>query len=89
MCFFHREMDVQFCFLCSVCTRFENVTERVSRLPDTTAELVESIEYVRLSQTESLLQMRHEVNLARKRLLMLLDYTILPSKRKSYFCLVI
>ena len=64
----------------SICNRFENVTEKVSYIPDTTSDLVFSIDFVNRSQTESLPLMMEEVNLAGRRLLMLLNYTIFHSK---------
>lgn len=57
------------------------VTEKVSHVPETTAELVESVEFVRKSQTQSLPEMKLEVNAAGARLLTLLNYTVLNSKQ--------
>lgn len=56
------------------------MTEKVSYVPESTAELVESVEFVRKSQTQSLPAMKLEVNSAGARLLTLLNYTVLSSK---------
>ena len=63
-----------------ICTRFETVTEKVSYVPENTAELVESVDFVNKSQNESLPEMLQEVNAAGGRLLTLLNYTMLQSK---------
>jgi len=63
-----------------ICTRFETVTEKVSHVPENTAELVESVDFVNKSQNESLPEMLQEVNAAGARLLTLLNYTMLQSK---------
>ncbi len=63
-----------------ICTRFEAVTEKVSHVPENTAELVESVDFVNKSQNESLPEMLQEVNAAGARLLTLLNYTMLQSK---------
>ena len=62
-----------------MCARFETVTEKVSYVPKTTAELVESVEFVRFSQAQSLPEMKVEVNAAGARLITLLNYTVLNS----------
>jgi hypothetical protein len=59
------------------------VTEKVNNIPKTTQELVELIEFVRHSQTEIFPELIEEVEAAGKRLLFLLDYTILSSKSNS------
>ena len=56
------------------------MTEKVNNIPKTTQELVELIDFVRHSQTEIFPELIEEVEAAGKRLLFLLDYTILSSK---------
>lgn len=60
-----------------VCTRFETVTERVSRIPMSTADLVDAIGFCAQSQTFSLPEMKEDVKASGRRLLMLLGYTVL------------
>ena len=56
------------------------MTEKVNNIPKTTQELVELIDFVRHSQSEIFPELIEEVEAAGKRLLFLLDYTILSSK---------
>ena len=63
-----------------ICIEFEEVTRKVSQLPSNTAQLVELIGFVQDSQTTRLPQLSADVNAAGRRLLMLLDYTILQRK---------
>ncbi|EFX65497.1 hypothetical protein DAPPUDRAFT_333133 [Daphnia pulex] len=69
-----------------ISTRFETVTEKVSHVPDNTAELVESVDFVNKSQNEILPEMLQEVNAAGARLLTLLNYTMLQKDDLSLSC---
>lgn len=66
--------------VCRISNRFEVVTEKVNNIPKTTQELVELIDFVRQSQTEIFPELIVQVEAAGKRLLFLLDYTILSSE---------
>ncbi len=84
--------DVRFCF--RTCRKYDEMSDRVSAMPDTTEGLVQLQEYLRECQDVAQHQLKEEIDEAANRLKFFLDYAfftsihILPHKflHLSVFC---
>jgi hypothetical protein len=54
----------------------------VGKQPNSTAELVETIDFLNESIDSTIYKLEHKIGEAKKRLLFLLDYATMPSKRQ-------
>jgi hypothetical protein len=52
----------------------------VSRQTNTTAELVETMEFLTKSMDTTIYQLEYKINEAKRRLMFMLDFTLMPSK---------
>ena len=58
---------------------YEEIAEKVGRQPQSTAELVEIIEFLNVSLDSTIYKLEFKIGEAKKRLMFLLDYAIMPS----------
>ncbi|XP_074648811.1 dynein axonemal heavy chain 3-like [Tubulanus polymorphus] len=68
-----------------ICRRFDEMSDRVSEMPETTAELVSLQEYLRTSMDVTVYKLKDEIEEAANRLEFLLDYAFLPYHIKTVF----
>ncbi|XP_033109939.1 dynein heavy chain 3, axonemal-like isoform X2 [Anneissia japonica] len=62
----------------SICKRYDEITERVSEMPETTSGVVELGEYLRTASEVTVHKLSDEIDEAASRLMFLLDYATLP-----------
>ncbi len=63
----------------SICKAYDEIADKVSRQPTTTAELVETIEFLTQCMDSTIFKLEFKIGEAKKRLMFLLDYAIMPS----------
>ncbi len=63
----------------SICKAYDEIADKVSRQPTTTAELVETIEFLTQCMDSTIYKLEFKIGEAKKRLMFLLDYAIMPS----------
>lgn len=69
----------------STCKTYDEIADKVSRVPSSTAELVEIIAFLTECTESTIFKLEHKIAEAKKRLMFLLDYAIMPSMNKIYF----
>ena len=62
-----------------ICKSYDEIADKVSRQPASTAELVEITEFLNQSIDSTIYKLEFKINEAKRRLLFLLDYAIMPS----------
>lgn len=61
-----------------LCKQYEEISDKVSKQPATTAELVEIVEFLSKSNETTIYQLLTKVGEAKERLMFLLDFSIMP-----------
>ncbi|ESO89088.1 hypothetical protein LOTGIDRAFT_210054 [Lottia gigantea] len=61
-----------------ICRRYDEMTDKVSEMPDTTQEIVETQEFLKASMEVTVYKLKDEIDEAANRLMFLLDYAIFP-----------
>ena len=69
----------------SICKSYDEIADKVSRQPTTTAELVETIEFLTQCMDSTIYKLEFKIGEAKKRLMFLLDYAIMPSNKNFNF----
>ena len=64
----------------SICRRYDEMSDKVSEMPDNTQALVDLQIYLKHSQDVTVSKLKEEIDEAAQRLHFLLDYAILPCK---------
>ncbi|KAK3579501.1 hypothetical protein CHS0354_028323 [Potamilus streckersoni] len=62
----------------NICKRYDEMADKISEVPETTMELVETQEYLKTSQDITVHKLKDETEDAASRLIFLLDYAIFP-----------
>lgn len=60
------------------------MADKVARVPASTAELVEIIAFLTECTENTIFKMEYKIAEAKKRLLFLVDYAIMPSNKNKY-----
>lgn len=71
-----------------ICKAYDEIAEKVGRQPGSTAELVDIIEFLNQSIDSTIYKLEFKIGEAKKRLLFLMDYALIPSIvffKKSFF----
>ncbi|KAK6187847.1 hypothetical protein SNE40_005782 [Patella caerulea] len=61
-----------------ICKLYDEMTDKVSEMPDTTQEIVETQEFLKTSMDVTVHKLKDEIDEAANRLMFLLDYAIFP-----------
>ncbi|XP_033740540.1 dynein heavy chain 3, axonemal-like isoform X1 [Pecten maximus] len=61
-----------------ICKRYDEMADKVSEIPETTKELVDTQEYLKTSSDVTVYKLKDEIEDATSRLMFLLDYAIFP-----------
>jgi dynein heavy chain, axonemal len=64
----------------SLCKAYDEIADKVSKIPNTTAELVETMDFLNQSIETTVYKLEHKIGEAKKRLLFLMDYCLIPSE---------
>ncbi|XP_046326217.1 dynein axonemal heavy chain 3-like [Haliotis rufescens] len=62
----------------AICRRYDEMADRVSEIPETTQELVETQEFLKTSTEVTVYKLKDEIDESANRLMFLLDYAIFP-----------
>ena len=62
-----------------LCKVYDEIADKVSKQTTSTAELVETIEFLNKSIEETVFKLDFKIAEARRRLMFLLDYAVMPS----------
>ena len=71
--------DLCFFFNQRLCKVYDEIADKVSKQTTSTAELVETIEFLNKSIEETVFKLDFKIAEARRRLMFLLDYAVMPS----------
>lgn len=63
----------------SICKAYDEIAEKVGRQPQSTAELVEIMEFLTQSIESTIFKLDFKIGEAKRRLMFLLDYALMPS----------
>ncbi|CAF0812221.1 unnamed protein product [Brachionus calyciflorus] len=64
----------------SICKAYDEIAEKVGRQPQSTAELVEIMEFLNQSIETTIFKLEFKINEAKRRLMFLLDYSLMPNE---------
>ena len=67
----------------AICKAYDEIAEKVSRQPQSTADLVEIMEFLNQSNETTIYKLESKINEAKQRLIFLLDYAFMPSKGRT------
>jgi hypothetical protein len=70
-----------------ICKQYDEIAEKVSKQPTSTAELVETIEFLTECLENTVFKLAYKIEEARQRLMFLLDYSFMSSMfALRFFC---
>lgn len=69
---------INFCFN-RICKQYDEIQEKVSKTPGSTAELVEITQFLTQCMDATVYKLAFKIDEARQRLMFLLDYASMPS----------
>ncbi len=73
-------MNLKLSFFSRICQKYEEISETIRGIPETTEELVSLIQFIKETKDMTVHKLIDEIDEASYRLSFLLDYAILPCK---------